>query len=118
MDEKTLKRALQRTPFAYPLIQGAAINRRSTDPKLHTKCAYLTVISLNEEQRLYREVFVKPDTLFLIADAKYEYGQSDFTVNREVVNDAVPYAKLADYIGEESVRLVDERIYHYYMTAL
>ncbi|RAV22482.1 hypothetical protein [Paenibacillus contaminans] len=118
MDEKTLRRAVQRTPFAYPLLQGAAINRRSTDPKLHTKCSYLTVVPLNPAEQKFREVFVKPDTMFLIADAVYNYGQSDFTVQREIVHDAVPYEKLAEYIGEENVKLVDERIYHYFITAL
>lgn len=54
------------TPFSFPLLQGEALQRRSTDPKLHTKCSYLTVVQLGDKNR---EVFIKPDTTFLIAES-------------------------------------------------
>ncbi|MEI7025630.1 hypothetical protein [Paenibacillus sp. y28] len=118
MDERTLRRAVTNAPFAFPLMQGEAINRRSSDPKLQTKCSYLTVITLDEAKKKFREVFLKPDTTFLIADATYHYGTTDFTVQREVVNDAVPYGKLIDYIGHDNMKLVDDRIYHFIASSL
>lgn len=111
MDERTLKRVVLNTPFSYPLVEGNVLKSKVTDPRLKTKCCYLTVVTLPDD--CGKEVFIKPDASFLVTSAKYHYETFDLKVTREIEGDSVTYKDLAGYIGAEHMNLIDDRLYFY-----
>ncbi|WP_028549357.1 hypothetical protein [Paenibacillus sp. UNC451MF] len=111
MDERTLRRVVMNTPFSYPLVEGNVLNTRVTDPRLKTKCCYLTVVTLSED--CAKEIFIKPDASFIVTQAKYQYGTFELNVAREIEGDSVDYKDLEKYVGKEHMELIDNRLYFY-----
>lgn len=116
MDERMLRKVVMLVPFSYPLVEGTTIHTNSSDPKLKIKCFYLTVIHQEDNQGI--EVFIRPDTSFVVTRATYHYSTYDMKVSRQISGDSVPYAKLPDFIGAENMRLIDDRLSYYLLKSL
>ncbi|MCP3772309.1 hypothetical protein NLX71_03130 [Paenibacillus sp. MZ04-78.2] len=116
MDERFLKKIVMNVPFSYPLAEGTTIQKNENDPKLQVKCFYLTVVNKGDHTGI--EVFIKPDTYFLIAKATYHYDTFEMTVVRQLENISVHYNELPDYIGQENMSLIDDRLSYYLFKSL
>ncbi|KPV56256.1 hypothetical protein QJ48_28700 [Paenibacillus sp. A3] len=116
MDEKLLKKIVMNVPFSYPLAEGTTIQKNANDPKLQVKCCYLTVVNKGDHTGI--EVFIKPDTYFVITKATYNYDTFEMTVVRQLENISVHYNELPDYIGQENMSLIDDRLSYYLFKSL
>jgi hypothetical protein len=101
-----VKKVSKSVSFGMPVSSGSVMSQRLSDPRLSMSAYYMTMKTINEQERFYHEIWLKKEGNFAVTEAWY----TESNVSRKMLKDNLSFEDLKTNFGQEYAHSVLARM--------